>query len=168
MTGKRWLPEGFSPPRRLDLSTGDHLRPIRAADVDLDYPTVMANQTRLWDQFGAVWGWPPPDMTPEQDLEDLERHVAEMERKESFNYAVLDEDETVLKGCVYIDPPAKAGADADVSWWVVQEEADGPLERAIRLEVPRWIRDEWPFTSPRFVGLDLTWHDWMALPDETA
>ena len=30
-----WLPNGFSHPRRLDLPTGHHLRPIRETDVDV-------------------------------------------------------------------------------------------------------------------------------------
>lgn len=43
-------------------------------------------------------------------------HVEEMARNESFNYAIFDGDETALKGCLYIDPPGRGGADADVSW----------------------------------------------------
>jgi hypothetical protein len=38
--------------------------------------------------------------------------------------AVLDEEETELLGCVYIDPPdqqSPPGTDAVVSWWMVDE-----------------------------------------------
>jgi hypothetical protein len=162
---QRWLAETFSAPAHLDLSTGDHLRQIRAEDIDIDYPTVMANQPMLWDTFGKVWGWPPADMTHEQDLEDLQRHVEEMERNESFNYAVFDEGERTLKGCVYLDPPERDGADAEISWWVVQEELSGPLERALRSEVPAWIDEAWPFEAPRFIGVELTWDEWEQLPE---
>jgi hypothetical protein len=160
-----WLSEAFEAPPRLELSTGEHLRQIRASDIDVDFPTVMANQPFLWATFGAVWGWPPADMTRQQDLDDLMRHVEEMERNESFNYAIFDAEETTLRGCVYIDPPEKAGADAELSWWVVEEDRGGPLEDAVRVEVPRWIEREWPFTSPRCIGVDLTWDEWAALPD---
>ncbi len=163
-----WLPEDFEAPARLDLSTGDHLRQIRAADIDIDYPTVMANQPRLWEIFGDVWGWPPADMTREEDLSDLERHTEEMQRNESFNYAVFDAAETTLKGCVYVDPTDRPGAAADVSWWVTEEELGGPLEEALRREVPRWLREQWPLEAPRFIGVDLSWHDWQQLPGETA
>jgi hypothetical protein len=165
MSEQRWLPEDFTAPARLDLPTGDHLRPIRAEDIDIDYPTVMANQVSLWESFGEVWGWPPTDMTYEQDLADLQRHVAEMARNESFNYALLDADETTLKGCVYIDPPERAGADADISWWLVDEERSGPLERALRRVLPTWIAEAWPFDEPRFIGIDLTWDEWSQLPE---
>lgn len=163
--GEVWLAQDFSAPERRDLPTGDHLRQIRASDIDIDYPTVLANQPYLWETFGGVWGWPPADLTREQDLADLERHVEEMDRNESFNYAIFDADETTLKGCVYIDPPEKPGADADVSWWVVEDERSGPLERALRREVPAWIEEAWQFEAPRFIGIDLTWQEWAALPD---
>jgi hypothetical protein len=161
----RWLPDGFTAPARLDLPTGDHLRQIRAEDIDIDYPTVMANQPHLWETFGEVWGWPPADMTRQQDLDDLVRHVEEMARNESFNYAILDADEATLKGCVYLDPPEKEGADVDVSWWVVEEERSGPLERALRRAVPAWLDAAWPFEAPRLIGIDCTWEEWLQLPD---
>jgi hypothetical protein len=142
---ERWLPEGFDTPARLDLATGHHLRPIRESDVDMDYPAVMGSRERLWARYGASWGWPPATMTHEQDRADLARHEREIEAQETFNYAVLDEGETELLGCVYVDPPEDAadraaGADAVVSWWVVDAHAGGPLQQALDAEVPRWLR----------------------------
>ena len=118
MSRERWLPEGWQHPPRVELSTGHHLRPIRPDDTELDMLAVMGSQERLWSIYGEAWGWPPPTMTAEQDREDLQHHADEMVRNESFNYALLDAEETVLLGCVYIDPPDKAGADAEISWWV--------------------------------------------------
>ncbi len=124
-----WLPDDFDHPRRLYLPTGHHLRPIRAADVAIDYPAVMGSRERLWAKYGQTWGWPPETMTFEADRNDLARHAAEIAAHETFNYAVLDADETELLGCVYIDPPdtSPAGADAVSSWWVVDREAGGSL-----------------------------------------
>ena len=160
-----WLPIDWQHPLQVDLSTGHHLRPIRASDVDLDLPAVLGSQKRLWSVYGKAWGWPPATMTYEQDREDLARHEAEIERHESFNYALFDEDETALLGCVYIDPPEKIGADAEISWWVIDELVAGPVESALDELVPRWIAEEWPFERPRYVGRDLTWTQWLALPD---
>lgn len=141
-----WLPAGFVHPERVELATGHHLRPIRAADVDIDYPAVMGSRERLWERYGAAWGWPPATMTLEQDREDLARHEAEIAAHESFNYAVLDAEETALLGCVYIDPPGE-GADPVVSWWVVDELLGSDLERALDAFVPRWLADEWGFAA---------------------
>ena len=99
-----WLPEAFRHPQRVELPTGHHLRPIRESDVDIDYPAVMGSRERLWAKYGEAWGWPPADMSFEADREDLARHEAEIEAHETFNYAILDADETALFGCVYIDP----------------------------------------------------------------
>jgi len=161
----RWLPSTFDPPDRLELTTGHHLRPIRPSDIDLDYPAVMGSQPRLYEIFGRAWRWPAATMTREEDLDDLGRHAVEMAALESFNYAIFDRDETALLGCVYVDPPEKAGADAEISWWVVDAEVGGALESALRDEVPRWIAGDWPFRAPRYIGVQLTWDEYLALPD---
>jgi RimJ/RimL family protein N-acetyltransferase len=160
-----WLPGDFEHPTRVELPTGHHLRPIRASDVDIDMPAVMGSRTRLWAIYGEAWGWPPASMTHEQDREDLAHHEAEIEAHLSFNYALLDADETVLVGCVYVDPPEKVGSDAEISWWVVDAEVGGALEAALRDEVPQWIAGDWPFDAPRFIGEDLAWSEWLALRD---
>jgi len=160
-----WLPPEWVHPLRLELPTGHHLRPIRADDVAIDYPAVMGSQPRLYSIFGPAWGWPPADMTEAEDRVDLARHESECERHESFNYALLDLEETALFGCVYIDPPEKAGADADISWWVIDHAVGTDLEAELCAAVPEWIERDWPFEHPRFIGHDLSWADWLALPD---
>lgn len=145
-----WLADDFIHPERLELPTGHHLRPIRESDVDIDYPAVMGSRERLWVKYGEMWGWPPADMTYEFDRNDLARHEDEIAAHVSFNYAVLNNDETELLGCVYIDPPDEPvpdDADALVSWWVVDREAGGELERALDQLVPHWLGERWPFRA---------------------
>ena len=161
-----WLPTEFEPPDRVDLTgSAHHLRPISPDDTELDMVAVMGSQARLWSIFGEAWGWPPITLTSEQDRDDLARHAAEMVTKESFNYALFDEGETVLLGCVYIDLPEKRGADAEICWWVVDELVGSNIEADLETVVPAWIASEWPFVQPRFVGRDLSWRDWLDLPD---
>ena len=106
-----WLPAGFEHPTLVEIPPDHHLRPIREADVGIDYPAVMGSRERLWTIFGDAWGWPPATMTREQDRADLARHESEIEAHQSFNYALLDAAETALLGCVYVDPPESAGHD---------------------------------------------------------
>lgn len=160
-----WLPEDFDHLLRVEVGPAHHLRPIRATDVELDMPAVMGSQPRLWTIFGNAWGWPPPTMTAEQDREDLLRHEREIEAHESFNYALFDEAETELIGCVYIDPPEKTGADAEVSWWVRDEHVGTDLEETLDRLVPRWLAASWPFRAVRCIGRDLTWDEWLSLAD---
>jgi hypothetical protein len=148
-----WLPDRFEHPERVDLATGHHLRPIRADDVDIDYPAVMGSRERLWAKYGEAWGWPPADMSHEADRDDLAHHEAEIAVHETFNYAVLDKAETQLLGCVYIDPPdaqSPAGADAVVSWWVVDDHVGGELERALDDFIPSWLADTWGFRAVHY------------------
>ncbi|WP_370147672.1 N-acetyltransferase [Streptacidiphilus sp. EB129] len=160
-----WLPADFVHPERVDLPGGYYLRPIRGTDTELDYPAVMGSRERLWSLYGEAWGWPPATMTYQQDLDDLIRHEAEIEAHESFNYALFDEAGTALLGCVYIDPSRKAGADAEVSWWVVDAQVGTQLERDLDALVPAWLAQEWPFRQPCLVGREVSWQDWLARPD---
>jgi hypothetical protein len=146
-----WLLEDFTYPVRVDLPTGHHhLRPIREADAEIDYAAVMGSRERLWAKYGEVLGWPPADLSYEADRRDLARHEAETAARDAFTYAVLDEQETALLGCVYIYPAqhwSPQGSDAVASWWVVDEAAETELERALDDFVPRWLTDTWRFTS---------------------
>lgn len=160
-----WLPPDYTHPTTVPVLDGYHLRPIRESDVDIDYPAVLASRDRLWSIYGAAWGWPPTTMTHEEDRLDLARHEREIEAHESFNYALLDTAETELLGCVYIDPPQKPDADAEISWWVVDDRVGTDLERALDQLIPQWIATAWPFERPRLVGVDISWAEWLALPD---
>ncbi|MFD6420862.1 GNAT family N-acetyltransferase [Streptomyces sp. NPDC060198] len=160
-----WLPDDFVHPVHVPVpGTTVHLRPIREADTAIDYPAVMGSRERLWQIFGPAWGWPAESMTYEGDRADLRRHEEEIAAHQSFNYALLDEAETALLGCVYVDPPERAGADGEISWWVVDELAGGDVEKALDAFVPRWIAAAWPFRHARHLGRDISWADWLALP----
>ncbi|MEU6262933.1 N-acetyltransferase [Saccharopolyspora shandongensis] len=160
-----WLPDDFAHPVHVPVpGTALHLRPIREADCALDYPAVMGSRERLWEIFGPAWSWPSETMTYEANRADLLRHEKEIAAHQSFNYALLDEAETVLLGCVYIDPPERAGSDGEVAWWVVDDLVGGDVESAFDALVPQWIAADWPFQQPRYLGRDITWQDWLALP----
>ncbi len=148
-----WLRDGFVHPERVELETGHHLRPIRESDVDIDYPAVMGSRERLWTKYGEAWGWPPATMTPEQDRDDLAHHEAEIAARETFNYAILDEPESELLGCVYIDPPgpgSPSGTDAVVSWWVVDRMVGSDLDHVLGEFVPRWLDETWGFVAAEY------------------
>ena len=140
-------PADFVHPTQVELPFGHHLRPIRADDVDLDMVAVMGSRSGSGASTARPGAGHPRTMTHEQDREDLARHADEMQTHESFNYALFDADETALLGCVYIDPPEKPGADAEISWWVVDECVGTDLEAALDELVPRWIADDWPSSS---------------------
>lgn len=160
-----WLPDGFVHPTTVELPWGHHLRAMGAADVDIDYPAVMGSRERQWATFGPARGWPPATMTFEQDRDDLARHEREIAAHQSFLHGLFDAGETEVLGCLYVDPPEKVGADAEISWWVVDRLTGTDIEAAFDGFVPTWIASAWPFEAPRYIGRDLSWEDWLALPD---
>jgi hypothetical protein len=159
-----FLPEDYYVPT-LVAGLRFRIRPITVHDVVRDYDAVMSSREQLWAQFGPVWGWPRADLTLEEDLVDLAWHQKEAQLRRSFNYAVLTPDEARLLGCIYIDPPVKVGADADVSFWVRTDEAESGLEKELDDFVREWLGSAWPFKTVRYPGHDLSWADWQALPD---
>lgn len=49
---------------------------------------------------------------------------------------------------------------------VGRDEYVGPsVETALDELVPEWIASDWPPTEPRYVGRDLTWDQWLAIPE---
>lgn len=109
---------------------------------------VASVQPRLWRMYGTAWGWPPVGITREQEVDDLQRHADEMDRHESFNYAILPADESELLGCFYIDPIQTGDSDsteAEVSWWLI-DSARAELQETLDRFARQWLRDRWPFT----------------------
>ena len=138
----QWLPPEWQHPRRLEVPTGHHLRPVKSSDVDLHMRAVMESRERLWSIYGRAWQWPPQTLTIEQDREQLARRETDTDQHCSFTYALFDLGETELLGCVHIDPgPA-------VSWWVVDWLVDSPIERALNEVIPTWIAAHWPCDGP--------------------
>ncbi len=164
-----WLPDDFQHPTRAELPTGHHLRPMGAADTEIDYPAVMGSRERLWTIYGKAWGWPPAHMTVEQDRDDLAHHERDIEAHDSFLYGLFEEDEAELLGCVYIDPPDEAQpvVDAIVSWWVVDELVGAEVEAALDALVPEWLARDWPLRRPVLVGREVSWADWLARSSTT-
>jgi hypothetical protein len=140
------------------------LRPITVNDLVRDYDAVMSSAPRLRERF-PYWGWPEDTMTMEDDLVDLGWHQKEAQLRRSFNYAIVSPDGSRLLGCVYVDPPEKRGADAEVCLWVRADEESTGLEDEVEAAVREWLAAEWPFETVRWPGRELSWQEWDALPD---
>jgi hypothetical protein len=48
----------------------------------------------------------------------------------------------------------------------VDDRAGTSLERSLDRLMPAWIGTAWPFRQPRCLGRDISWLDWLALPDQ--
>lgn len=158
-----FLPHDFVVPTLVETERF-RIRPITVHDVVKDYDAVITSVEHLRSSF-PLWGWPPGDLTLEQNLIDLGWHQKEFQLRSSFDYAVMSPDEKRLLGCVYIDPPEKAGADAEIAFWVRADEIETGLETALEETVRRWVAGDWPFERVVYPGRDLRWEEWDALLD---
>lgn len=151
-----FLPRSFIVPERV-VTDAFCIRSITIHDVLKDFDAVMSSREHLWARFGEEWGWPPQEMTIEQNLIDLGWHQKEFQLRSSFDYAVMSLDESRLLGCIYIDPPfvgdsepggetaGEAGVDAEVAYWIRSSELASGLETELGTFVRQWIAEVWPF-----------------------
>ncbi len=158
----RWIPRGTALPDGLEHERF-RLRPITIHDAVKDYATVMGNREHLWSLFGEAWGWPPAELTLEEDLIELAWHQKEGDLRRSFNFAVVPHDESRILGCVYVDPPTKQGFDAEVFWWAVPGEPG--LEEEVGRAATAWVESEWPFERIAYPGRVQTWDEYGKLED---
>lgn len=139
-----FLPRAFQVPAVVE-TTRFRMRSITIHDAFKDYDAVTSSREHLWKRFGGIWGWPPDDMTIEQNLVDLGWHQKEFQLRSSFDYAVMSLDEKRLPGCVYVDPPREAGTDADVWFWARQSELASGLESEPQSLLVSWLAECRPF-----------------------
>jgi hypothetical protein len=158
-----FLPEDFVVPT-LVAGLRFRIRPITVHDVVKVYDAVMSSRELLLERFGEGIEWPRVDLTLEELLVELAWHQKEGQLRRSFGFAVLTTDETRLLGTVRIEPPAKAGADAETTFWVRGDDDGSDLEDELEEFVREWMITTWPFKTVRYPGRDISWADWHALP----
>jgi len=150
MTGP-FVPQDFNVPEVLQTDKF-RLRMLSVSDVEKDYEAVMTSIDHLRGVFGENSKWPTKDLTLEQDLRDLQWHQNEFHNRSSFTYTVMNLDETICLGCVYIYPSKSPDFEADVYMWVRKSEYDRGLDPILFKTVKNWITDQWPFKKVCFPG----------------
>lgn len=158
-----FVPAEFNVPARLETKEFS-LRMLTVNDVVKDYAAVMTSVDHLktiWP--GGTW---PEGLTFEQNLIDLGWHQKEFQMRNSFAYTVVNPDESLVTGCVYINPTRKQGYDAVVYLWARQSELGSGLEDRLYAAVRAWMAKEWPFKKVAFPGRDVAWETWRKIPNE--
>ncbi|GAA1660017.1 hypothetical protein GCM10009830_01330 [Glycomyces endophyticus] len=145
------------------------LRPIVAADAELDYAAVMESRDYLrgWEQTG----WPAEDFTVEANRVDLEKMERWHADRDGFSYTVMNPAETECLGCVYLrstNAPTYAGGsitpvgdrrwdeyEAAVSFWVRRSRLGTATDRALLDVLRTWLAEDWTFQGHLFVTSEL-------------
>ena len=148
-----WLPGFLTRPGGSTSATGHHLRPIREADVEIDYPAVMGSRERLWRKYGEAWGWPPADMSFEDDRRDLARHEAEIAApRRSTTPCSTPPRRRFSAASTSIRRTAAPVRRQSSRWWVSTRRSAPSSSGTLDQFVPRWLAEpgasgRWP-TSP--------------------
>ncbi len=149
MMSARFVPTDFDVPAVLETERF-RLRRLTVEDVEKDYEAVVESRELLHSTYGGTW--PREGFTLEENLQDLERHQQEFLDRKAFAYTVVSLDEGRVLGCVYINPPRRTDADAEIYMWVRQSEYDNGLDAILFQEVRNWISSAWPFAEVAYPG----------------
>jgi len=158
-----FVPASFEVPAKLET---DHfrLRKLTIHDVVKDYDALMNSfpHARSTDP-AAPW---PAHLTVEENLIDLAWHQKEFENRTSFVYTVVTLDESMVIGCVYINPTRKVGYDAEVRLWTRPTEQFAHISEAIlKRTVEQWLAAQWPLQAPGFAGIDIPMDEWARIQE---
>lgn len=159
-----FVPAEFDVPDMLE--TGQYrLRMLTVNDLVKDYDAVVSSEAHIQAAGPPGMTW-PTGLTLEEDLIDLGWHQKEFMNRTSFAYTVVTLDESRVIGCVYINPTRKVGHDARITLWTRPPEQLPWLDEArLRSVVRAWLAEDWPFENPAFLGGDVSWEAWEALPE---
>lgn len=155
------VPDDFQIPDSLE-NEYFRIRMLTVNDVVKDYDAVMTSIAHLQEMFPSS-GWPSEDLTFEQDLIDLGWHQKEFQLRSSFAYTVVNLDESIVLGCLYINPTTRGDYDADISMWVRASELDRGLDSILFETVKQWVADEWPFKKVAYPGREISWDRWNSM-----
>ena len=140
------------------LTTGEFtLRPLVAADAEMDHAAVMESREylRTWEQST----WPEDDFTVAANRTDLEKAERRHAAREAFTYTMVDPAGTECLGCVYVMPTDArmfAGARitpvgdhrwddyaAAVYFWVRRSRLATGLDRTLLEALRTWLARDW-------------------------
>ncbi len=158
-----FVPPEFEVPESV---TGDGfvIRPLTVHDAVIDYDAVMTSIGAIRDSYWRAPGWPSDELSLMQNLIDLAWHTKERQFRTSFAYIPVTPDGKTELGCIYIDPSAKEGFDADVQLWVRASEAASGLDERLFGTVRHWLASDWPFERVAYPGREISREQWDALP----
>lgn len=160
-----FVPESFRVPELL-MTDRVVLRPLTIHDLDADYDAVMSSIDHLRQSkpFGPGHDWPDTALSRDQDLVDLGWHQKEFQKRSSFAYTVMSQDNQVCLGCVYLYPSTREPHDAMVILWVRESKVAEGLDEHLLRAVQDWVGGDWPFSNPGYPGRTSSWEQWEQLP----
>jgi len=131
------------------VGPGFRLEPLGPEHNEADHTAWTSSIDHIRATPGFPYGqWPPlAGLSLGENLDDLEHHADDFERRVGFTYTVLDDADRVI-GCVYMYPSRTDPRVAQVRSWVSANRAE--LDLIVHDAVADWLATDWPFTDVRY------------------
>ncbi len=144
MTADEFVPVGFDPPTSFTTARF-RLEPLGPQHNEADHAAWMSSIEHIRSTPGYTQGsWPPRNgMTLEENLADLRRHAEDFAHRVGFTFTVLEPDDDVVIGCVYLYPSDSDESDVTVQSWVRADRSD--LDAPLADAVADWLAADWPW-----------------------
>lgn len=152
-----FFPEDKDVPNEL-IFDNIKIRQLRSTDNDLDYIAVIES------------GFRPEGFPKEENLEQISRHEKHHNEKKEFAYTILDKDETVCYGCIFINPVAGflkyaffndnliqhlglGETDPGINFWITPKAWEMGFFEKILEKLVEWFKSEWPYETLSYLGI---------------
>ncbi|MCO5975862.1 hypothetical protein [Ideonella oryzae] len=159
------FPASFSAPSSASFE-GLEFRLLGPEDADADHRAVLQSAPRIRGVFGPTNEWPPANLSFEDNLSDIRRHLAESQANKSFAYSIWRD--SAYAGCLYIKP-FKSRLEVDhrrqrykevCFLWVTNDLVSS--EASVLASCRAWVLASFPVLRPVWPGRDVSWADWDA------
>ena len=154
---KLTIPNGFEAPFKVSRSRYT-LEALAPKHNELDYDAWASSKENLQGIFGPDNDWPNDGTSLEKNRSDLENHYNEFVEKIAYAYSVLNPDESLCLGCLYIRPTPAPQFDTRVDFWFRSSSRD--LEKEFHSDVDKWLKRDWGFKSIAYPGRNISWDEY--------
>ena len=155
---KKFFPDNKEVPRQL-IFDNIKIRQLRSTDNELDYQAVIES------------GFRPEGFPKEVNLEQISKHEKDHNDKIEFAFTIMDRNETVCFGCLFVKPisPFLKFAffndkicdhlelkenDPGINFWITQSGLKQNLFSKILENLIGWFKNEWPYENLFYLGME--------------
>lgn len=152
-----FYPEDKEVPTELNFEN-IRIRQLKSTDNELDYQAVIES------------GFRPEGFPKEENLKQISRHEQDHNDRKEFAFTIMNKDESVCYGCIFVKPLAPflkfaffndrfiesieiGEKDPGISFWITPKAWEMGLFEDILKELINWFKKEWLFEQLYFLGM---------------
>ncbi|MHA1199998.1 MAG: hypothetical protein ACTSQF_11775 [Candidatus Heimdallarchaeaceae archaeon] len=134
------------------------IRQLRSTDNELDYQAAIDS------------GFRPEGFPKDVNLEQISKHELDHNNKIEFAFTILDKNETICYGCLFVKPISPflkfaffndrmcehlelKDNDAAISFWITPKGWNQDLFRIILGKLTEWFKNEWSYEELFYLGM---------------